>query len=199
MNEQPPDDLDWSPLVPGGASFRTHCLIAPTPTRIELHPSASARALVGVVASTGVIASGFVVWGVVVKDGAAIVTGGVFVLTVGVLSLLLHRQLDNRRCFDAELGCYWRARGAVDQQRPGPDAVPLSSIRALQITPELVHHSEGDYTAYELNLVLADGRRVNVLDHGNLERLQTDARQIAAFLRVPLWIEPGLTPTAGLA
>ncbi|HVH98624.1 MAG TPA: hypothetical protein VM869_07935, partial [Enhygromyxa sp.] len=68
----------------------------------------------------------------------------------------------------------------------------LSSIRGLQITPEEISGGESDFTAYELNLVLDDGRRVNVLDHGNLEQLHDHAKQLAAFLRVPLWIEPKL-------
>ena len=40
MSEQPPQDLDWSPLVPGGAAFKTHRLVVAAATRIELHPSA---------------------------------------------------------------------------------------------------------------------------------------------------------------
>lgn len=189
MDDRPPPELDWSPVSPGGASFRTHQLVV-GPARIELHPSANARAVIGVVATVGVIALGFVVWGFVVDEPPAIVTAGVFVLTAGVLAPLLHRQLDNRRFFDAELDRYWSTRGAA--RDPGPDAVPLSSIRGLQITPELVSGGEADFTAYELNLILVDGRRVNVLDHGNLERLHADATRIAAFLRVPVWVEPGL-------
>lgn len=196
MSEQPPEDLDWSPLVPGGAAFRTHRLVERTATRIELHPSAQARTLIGVVASLGVVALGFVVWGIVVNDPPAMVTAGVFVVTTGVLALLLRRQLDNCRFFDAQLGCYWRSRGAGDP--PGSDAVPLSSIRGLQITPERIVNSESDYDAYELNLVLAEGRRVNVLDHGNLPELHADATRIAGFLRVPLWIEPGVERLAAI-
>ena len=62
----------------------------------------------------------------------------------------------------------------------------------MQITPEEISAGESDFTAYELNLVLDDGRRVNVLDHGSLEELHVDTVQIAAYLRVPLWIEPGM-------
>jgi hypothetical protein len=193
MSEQPPADLDWSPLVPGGAAFRTHQLVVRSPARIELHPSIQARALIGVFASIGVIAVAIAVWGIIIDEPAAIVTAGVFVLTCSVLVLLLHRQLDNRSFFDAELGRCWSSRDAGDPRRLGPDPVPLSSIRALQNTSEVVIGPEGDYTAYELNLVLERGPRINVLDHGNLEHLHADATQIAALLRVPLWIEAHLT------
>ena len=41
--------------------------------------------------------------------------------------------------------------------------------------------------SYELNVVLQDGSRRNVVDHGNLDALRADARELAMFLVVPLW------------
>jgi hypothetical protein len=67
-----------------------------------------------------------VVWAVVVNDVAGIVTASVFAVSAGVFSLLLHRQLDNRRFFDAEFGCYWSTRGAGDQTTPTPRRSPRS-------------------------------------------------------------------------
>jgi len=43
------------------------------------------------------------------------------------------------------------------------------------------------FTSYELNLVLKDGSRRNLVDHGNLPALRDDARELAGFLIVPLW------------
>ena len=34
---------------------------------------------------------------------------------------------------------------------------------------------------------IKDGRRLNVVDHGSLEVIRTDARACADFLQVPLW------------
>ena len=45
---------------------------------------------------------------------------------------------------------------------------------------------ETSFYSYELNLVLADGSRVNVVDHGNLPRIRRDAAMLAGFLGVPL-------------
>ena len=36
-------------------------------------------------------------------------------------------------------------------------------------------------------LVLQDGRRLNVVDHGNREQLRADAATLARFLGKPLW------------
>ncbi len=39
----------------------------------------------------------------------------------------------------------------------------------------------------ELNLVLKDGRRLNVVDHGDQVRLRTEGLTLARYLGVPLW------------
>jgi hypothetical protein len=36
-------------------------------------------------------------------------------------------------------------------------------------------------------LVLNDGSRINVIDHGNLKRIREDAAALAEFLGKPLW------------
>jgi hypothetical protein len=41
--------------------------------------------------------------------------------------------------------------------------------------------------SYELNLVLKDGRRINVVDHGGADKIRTDAATLADFLGVPVW------------
>ena len=43
------------------------------------------------------------------------------------------------------------------------------------------------YYSYELNLVLDDGSRINVVDHGDLGRVVRDGSAVAAFLDVPFW------------
>lgn len=43
------------------------------------------------------------------------------------------------------------------------------------------------YTSYELSLVLPDGRRVSIIHTGWLSRLQTDARELAKLMKLPLW------------
>ena len=47
--------------------------------------------------------------------------------------------------------------------------------------------SKSSYTSYELNLVLDDGSRINVVDHGNLDRLRGDATTLSRFLSKPVW------------
>lgn len=63
----------------------------------------------------------------------------------------------------------------------------ISEIHAIQLISERVHSSKNNYTSYELNLVLKDGSRVNVMDHGKGKEVENDAKRIARFLDVPIW------------
>ena len=68
------------------------------------------------------------------------------------------------------------------------DHVPLGEIHGIQIIKEYCSTKNGGYYSYELNLVLKDASRVNVLDHGNGARLRRDADELAGFLGgVPVW------------
>lgn len=63
----------------------------------------------------------------------------------------------------------------------------LKRIHALQLVAE---HCKGDnstYFSYELNLVLDDGSRLNVIDHGKLASVREDANALAGFLGKPVW------------
>lgn len=120
------------------------------------------------------------------------------------------------RVFDLAGGCYWKGRrrpassGSADSVEtepnpyqqplvrpsraqaatdPGkkPRVVAISDVHAIQLIRERCSGDDSSYWSYELNMVLQDGRRVNVVDHGNLKRIKADARNLAAFLGVPLW------------
>ena len=65
--------------------------------------------------------------------------------------------------------------------------IALDTIAALQIVEERVRTKNSSYKSYELNLVLEDGERFNVIDHGNYERIKDDAKTIADFLGIPYW------------
>ena len=55
-------------------------------------------------------------------------------------------------------------------------------------TTKLIEGLRPPYTTnYELNLVLEDGKRINVVDHENQDSLREDAGTLAAFLDKPIW------------
>ena len=103
--------------------------------------------------------------------------------------------------FDKLSGHFWEGRKSpqdVGNVRSLKYAAELSQIHALQILAEYVRSDSmrdhtgkrspnNPYYSYELNLVLNDGARINVIDHGNQTRLQEDAKTLSVFLGKPVW------------
>ena len=106
------------------------------------------------------------------------------------------------RVFDQSRAMFWRGRRqpfAVGTGAQKGSSTPLSAIHALQLISEYVSGNKSSYYSYELNLVLTDGSRINVVDHGGLERLRADAQTLARFLNKPIWDATQAGATAGRA
>ena len=73
--------------------------------------------------------------------------------------------------------------------------IPMSRVAALQLLKVDINKWVMDpklvYAAYELNLVLDDGSRVNILDHGNELEMNKDAMLLARRLKCPIWTSDG--------
>lgn len=67
----------------------------------------------------------------------------------------------------------------------------LRDIEALQVIAETIRtrskNTTRSFTSYELNLVLHDGERLNVMDHGNRKKFAADTELISQFLNLPVW------------
>ncbi|WP_375177794.1 hypothetical protein [Marinobacter mobilis] len=189
------EDVDWTPLKAGGANFRTHHLVRVSPSRLEVRPSIQMMLFCLLFMALGAGVGGvFVVTGI--RDGnlmTAVIPGlvGLVFLLTGALLL---KSASKRRVFDLSLGGYWRGSGRLN----GPQALVtqaewawLQEIKAIQLLQERVTSRSDNgrsrsYWSYELNLVLIDGRRLNVMDHGNPGRIRQDAEVIGQFLGVPV-------------
>ena len=95
---------------------------------------------------------------------------------------------------DRTSGFFWKGKRNPSQNDPPSIRVcaPLGEAIGLQILSEYVvsRDSDGDshrFHSYELNLVLIDGSRANIVDHGNLKALRNDAAMVSEFLGVPVW------------
>lgn len=65
--------------------------------------------------------------------------------------------------------------------------VSLNAIIALQIIGEHVISDDNSYNSFELNLVLKDATRINVVDHGKLSTIIIDADTLSKYLNIPIW------------
>ena len=187
-------ETQWTPVASGGANFRTHRLVQPSPNRVEFAPTIVAKAFYLLFLAIG---SGLLVFHLnrirISQTGFSnqdtlvpILAGAVF----AVAGACMYWFGTAPRVFDQARAAFWRGRRAPTPMgivERGGSSAPLSSIHALQLLSEFVSGSKNSYYSYELNLILDDGSRINVVDHGNLERLRADADTLSQFLDKPLW------------
>jgi predicted nucleic acid-binding protein len=67
--------------------------------------------------------------------------------------------------------------------------IPLKNIHALQLLAETVSwwKNHSSYISYELNIILKDSTRINIVDHWDLKQLKKDAKKIADKLKIKIY------------
>jgi len=93
---------------------------------------------------------------------------------------------------DKNYGYAWKSRKKTDTM---PDfvnikkKVKLDEIHAIQIISERVKVNEnrGNFTSFEINLILKSAERFNVVDQSNYRFILKDAELLSKFLSVPIW------------
>lgn len=97
-----------------------------------------------------------------------------------VLGIAGQKNLNRERKFD------WRTRTIILPYSINPMSLPqqlsFSEVLALQILKKTVHSSEHNFDSYELNLVLKNHHRINIVDHSGESQIQKDAQRIAEIL-----------------
>jgi hypothetical protein len=185
---------DWFPAKGGGTNFRTHKLVRANPNRMAFRVVIGAMAFYSVFLAMGVgILVGF--FSTTIPSGKAglnaetvlsVVFGLVFACAGGAMWYFGTVPI----VFDKQKGYFWKGRTAPDEvfdKSQLKHFATFEDIHALQLVSEYCRGDKSSYYSYELNLVLADGKRINVVDHGNREKLREDADALAEFLDRPVW------------
>ena len=177
----------WCPLQGGGTNFCTHRLVEQAPERLVFKASGLSLLIPSIF---GFVAIACLFSFFFVNDAEAFAS----VIPVGLafllVSLLLFYVLIKPIVFDKCSGLYWKGRTRHGlPPKPGElkQSALLSEVHAIQLIPEWVRGSENSYYSYELNLILRDCQRLNVVDHGSRRRIREDAEFLAQFLGVPVW------------
>ncbi len=186
-------EVDWKPLNKGGTSFGTHRVKVVESARLEIRPTLMAHIFPMIFIAGGAIsvatflaAAGSYESIDFQKNWLWLLIGSVF----SIVGIVLYFKLTEKKNFDLEAGYYWSGdkspREVFDPNR-GSGYVQLIEIHAIQLLKELVRDNDGSFKSYELNLILKDKTRINVIDHGGLQSIRKDAETIGKFLGVPVW------------
>ena len=189
-------ETQWTPKKSDGANFRTHKIVRGFRTRLTFRLSLAAKLFFCLFFLIGL---GALVGGVVVAvNGSAnvltpifmCISGSVFVVASGSTFYVINKPI----VFDKDTGYFWKGRRSprphlMDKASKG--FVRLHDIHAIQLVSEVCTSGSDDnpssYYSYEINIVLKDASRVNIIDHGNLNRIREDAQSLSTFLEVPMW------------
>ena len=183
----------WTPAKSGGANFRTHKLVQVNEWRLAFQATLGLKLFCFVFISFGIVPLIFFLKQSDTTGNDAL-SSLVLILAFGLLfavigGVMLFVGL-KPRVFDRSLGFYWRGyKGPGTMYNPDEYAkfTSIGKIHAIQIIKERCRSKNGSYYSYELNLVLDDASRINVIDHGNGSILSDDADKLAQFLDVPVW------------
>lgn len=180
---------EWGPLIKGGANFCTSKLV-----QIDANTMKS-KATAGVIFFFSVflmVVSG-VLAGILVSPRSATPTLLIIILSIIILVGITGLYSVTRPViFDKNKGVFTKGRETTDNieiPEHSKKFALLNNIHALQLLASFNPGSNNSrpYYSYELNLVLHDGKRINVIAHGGLKQIRADAKSLSGFLSVPVW------------
>jgi hypothetical protein len=182
--------VDISPLKPGGSNFKTHALIEQSSSKLYYRPSLGGAVFGFTFFAIGL---GFTIFNISFEKGLmqdlslfnffGLGFGLLFAFVGGFMLYYLYKP----RVFDKQSGYYYKGYNFRPNEKHLKHQFRLHEIIAIQIIGETIRGKNGSYGSFELNLVLNDGTRRNVVDHGNLKSIIDDAHCLSEFLNVPIW------------
>jgi hypothetical protein len=183
------EKIEWTPLVPQGATIKTYQLVKVSDERLEFRITPKTNGIFITVLLAGLFT--FLIYLLVRLNNPVSFSVSdilIFVFSLALLSgaFLAYFSYSTPRVFDKNSGYYFKGKkisgNTIDEDNK--HVIRLEDIYALQILSEKFVVRQRSYTSYELNIVLNDFRRINVVDHSDIEAIRKDATAIAEFLGV---------------
>jgi len=182
---------DWRPARGGGSNFRTYKLVKVNPNRVEFKTTIGAIIFSLIFALPGM---GLIILLIPNVDWSSLTPGNIIPLLLGLIFASLGGYMFCAQMrpivFDKQEGFFWKKRKPQAEMLTNEATakyVRLELVHTLQIVAEYISGKNGGYNSYELNLVLKNGNRINVVDHGKRNKLAEDAGVLAEFLGIPVW------------
>ncbi|MCK5895511.1 MAG: hypothetical protein KAG20_01835 [Cocleimonas sp.] len=185
---------EWRPAKRGGSNFATHSLVIIDESRIEFKATSGAKLFYFLFLIVGIGMISFVIFLSIDSAFSKSILFFLVALLFSIAGFLLFYFGTKPIVFDRKKGCFWIGRKPPKMLSPSKKSAFFEQIYALQLISETCHSSASSthqrnrsYESYELNLVLKDGQRINVVDHGDKQTLRKDTATLAQFLHKPIW------------
>jgi len=171
---------EWTPLNRHTASFITHKLIKKSFSLMQFEATLELKIFYLFPALFGIFL------GMAFSNSFNII---IFVICIILIlaGILLYLFNTKPIIFDKNKGYIWKGKikdypyQIIENNKI--KCISLNQIYAIQ----LLRSSLRWVVSYEINLILKDGKRYDVLGHYNLEKIKKDAETLSKFLRIPLW------------
>ncbi len=198
FNDPLAEQIQWTALKSGGSNFQSHKLVEVGPSRMEFHPTWKSKLFSLVFILAGIaFPLFFITVGIDFADPDAMKTVGflsVFGLVFAGSGVFFYRKNSVPVVFDKMTGRFWKGRQGPDEnpELKNSDMAPyLKDVYAIQLLSQYVRSDKNSYYVYEINFVMGDTKRYNVMRHGGKRQIRQDAEKIARFLGKPLWDAAG--------
>jgi len=182
--------ISWKPLYKRGTSFQNYKLVEVNNDRIEFTVSLQSTIFYLSFAIVGLLIVIFVLLGIAEGNRPLGFLGGLLFLSFGISGL---KSSEMKIVLDREVCALWT--GNKDPKRLlKPQKIKgyrsLKRLHSIQLIKKRVESSsrdQGEFTCYEINLIMSHGKRVNVLNHASKNSIKTQAKAISNLFNVPLW------------
>ena len=184
----------WEPLKPGGTNVDTHELKEIHSGQFQFVLKKKAKLFPFFFVVPGLLFGGVFPLGLLIENGwnpGVLITFLLGAMLGGVGFGILYKW-STPIVLDFDRGVFYRGRAGLRNLKGNQDHCLLKEVGGLQILAEHITSSSGNSThhsfrSYELNFVLNDGSRHNLVDHGKLETIQENAHELSCLLKIPVW------------
>lgn len=177
------------PLSKGGSNFETHVLFKKNNSELVIKPTLGLALFVAVFTTFSICFTGFPLYKLIHNKTDSWEFNRLLFIAVGLVffcvSIYLLFNYFSPHGFDKASNRYYRGFKSI-KTKMSVD-ISLKTIVAIQLIGETVSDEDGSFKSFELNIILNNAERLNVMDHSNLRGIINDAETLSEFLNVPIW------------
>ena len=181
FNDAVAEATEWMPLNTASANFNNFKLVSESPVLLRYRVTLGAKVFATIFMLAGAI---FLIAFLVSKSKFSLedlFPIAICVVFIGVGAGMAY-SLSSPKVFDKQ---YQRYMSGHERKKR---IVPFSDIHALQLIRFNIYASDGpDYSNYQLNLVLASGKRINICYYNSLDIARKDMLKISNFMDKKCW------------